>query len=407
MGRKVKIVLVGIGGYGNIYVDKILKKLDGGNFEIELTATVDPYPESCKRIEDIRRKGVPVYPTLEEFYRASDADLAVISSPIQFHCEHVCTALSNGSSVLCEKPVAATIQDVKKMMEAEKRTGKFVAVGYQWSFNQAILDLKRDILSGKFGSPRRLKTLVLWPRNADYYARGWAGRKKDNAGRWVLDSVAANATAHYLHNMFFLLGDEINKSVKLASVKAETYRANRIENYDTAVIRVFTEMGTEILFAASHAISTKESKGPEFEYEFDNAVVKYTYTGRESDSIKAILKDGSVIDYGCPDADYFNKLWTSVKAVSNGITVPCGLEAASSHTICINGVQESVPDPVQFPNEMLRFDDAGKVTYVEGLGDILNRCYHEWKMPCELGLPWSYEGREINLSDYAFFKGDS
>ena len=39
---------------------------------------------------------------MEQFYEKHMADLVVISSPIQFHCEQVCLALSKGSNVLCE-----------------------------------------------------------------------------------------------------------------------------------------------------------------------------------------------------------------------------------------------------------------------------------------------------------------
>ena len=40
---------------------------------------------------------------------------------------------------------------------------KIVAIGYQWSFSDAIQKLKADVIAGIFGKPRRLKTLVLWP----------------------------------------------------------------------------------------------------------------------------------------------------------------------------------------------------------------------------------------------------
>jgi len=78
--------------------------------------------------------------------------------------------------VLCEKPVSATVQEALRMAAAEKQARGFVAIGYQWSFADAIQSLKRQILAGDLGRPRRLRTLVSWPRDAAYYARtGWAG----------------------------------------------------------------------------------------------------------------------------------------------------------------------------------------------------------------------------------------
>ena len=87
-----------------------------------------------------------------------------------------------------------------------------------------------------------------------------------------LDSVASNATAHYLHNMFYVLGDSVEKSAK--PVKwLPSYRANPIENFDTAAIRAKTEEGVEILFLTTHAVNIHPI--PQFCYEFENARVVF------------------------------------------------------------------------------------------------------------------------------------
>ena len=79
--------------------------------------------------------------------------------------------------MLCEKPISATIQEARAMMAKEAETGRFVAVGYQWSFSDAIC-LKADVQAGVLGRPKRLKTLIFWPRNEEYYKRSWAGKQK-------------------------------------------------------------------------------------------------------------------------------------------------------------------------------------------------------------------------------------
>jgi predicted dehydrogenase len=82
---------------------------------------------------------------IEDFYASNRADLAVISSLIQFHCRQTCMALNNGSNVLCEKPVAATVQEVQEMIETRDRTKLIVAVGFQWSYDPAAQSLKKEI----------------------------------------------------------------------------------------------------------------------------------------------------------------------------------------------------------------------------------------------------------------------
>jgi len=303
----ISIVLVGIGGYGEGYVDELLKKYYEGKLLakykgekiFEVVGAVDPFPEKSKKLDLIKDKGIPIYNTLEEFYAVSRADLAVISSPIQFHREQVCLALEKGSNVLCEKPISATVQDARKMIEAEEKYGKFVAIGFQWSYSDTIQKLKHDINQGLFGKPLRFKTIVLWPRDNKYFERGWAGKKKDSSGNWILDSVASNATAHFLHNMFYVLGDKPDASDYPVSIKAELYRANDIENYDTAAFRIMTEKNVELLFLTTHAVQYRE--GPIFQYEFENAVITCTQQQDKAGEIIVKFKDGTEKNYGKPD----------------------------------------------------------------------------------------------------------
>src|SRR5512143_1675716 len=259
MTEPVSLVMVGVGGMGAAYLEALLARKDEDLFRI--TGAVDPQPNRCKQYVEMRAMGVPCFISLQDFYRNRKADLAVLSTPIQMHMPQTTYALAKGSHVLCEKPAAGAIQEVRAALEAERAAGRWVAVGYQWSFSPAVQALKTDIRSGLFGAPRRFKCLYLWPRDEGYYARNeWAGRLKDAEGAWVLDSPAQNAMAHDLHNMFYVLGKERDASARPVEVEAELYRANAIENFDTAAARVWTEEGVEILFFVSHA--SEEDRGP-------------------------------------------------------------------------------------------------------------------------------------------------
>jgi len=398
---RVSVMLVGIGGYGNIYVDALLG--NPGRDDFKVVGVVDPRPEGCRNLNRIKEMGIPIFSSMEGFYADLKADLAIISTPIHFHCSQTCYALSRGSNVLCEKPVSATIQEARQMMEARDRARKIVAIGYQWSYTDAIRALKKDIQSGLFGRPRRFKTIVLWPRNRDYYSRSWAGKLRDAEGRWILDSVANNATAHYLHNMFFVLGRQEDVSARPAQLTAELYRANEIENFDTAAVRVFTEEGVELLFYVTHAVT--ETVNPSFCFEFEKARVVYGSLEGKGDGILAIFDDGTCKAYGNPERETIKKLWTTIEAVKGKQHAVCGIEAATSHTLCINGMQESVPSIPHFPGNLIKYDEITKVTWVEGLNDVLKACYREGKMPHEIGVEWARAGNTMDLRGYQYFKG--
>jgi len=83
--KPVSIALVGIGGYGNTYVQMLLDEPAerGGSFEV--IAAVDPHPESCRHLDDLKARGVPLFASLEAFYESHRVDLAVLSTPIALH----------------------------------------------------------------------------------------------------------------------------------------------------------------------------------------------------------------------------------------------------------------------------------------------------------------------------------
>lgn len=84
MVEPVSIVLAGLGGYGDVYLAALLDERNRRRFR--LVGAVDPTPQNCSRLDELQRRGVPVYPSLEDFYLANRADLTVVSSPIHRHC---------------------------------------------------------------------------------------------------------------------------------------------------------------------------------------------------------------------------------------------------------------------------------------------------------------------------------
>jgi predicted dehydrogenase len=410
MPEPVSLVMIGVGGMGAVYLQALLERKDEGLFRI--VGAVDPQPNRCQQYVEMRAMGVPCFVSLQDFYRNRKADLAVLSSPIQLHMPQTTLALTKGTHVLCEKPAAGTIQEVRTAIEAEKASGRWVAVGYQWSFSPAVQALKDDIRSGLFGAAKKFKCLYLWPRDEGYYTRNdWAGKRRDADGAWVLDSPVQNAMAHDLHNMFYVLGKDKDSSAKPVEVEAELYRANAIENFDTAAARIKTEEGVEILFFVSHAAD--EDRGPVVRYEFEKGVVR---CDSRASGLWAELPDGTRKEYGVPDAEPMNKLWQSIAGVREERARPlCGLAAAASQTLCMNGIQDSMAEIRDFPAGLVRAVEGtgsrrlavetpgSRRVVVDGLDEALARCYEAERLPSEMGLAWSAKGTVIDLREYAAF----
>ncbi len=365
----MNILLVGTGGYASIYVRALLDSTDP---DVRLEGVVDPYFSAGKYAAEISERGIPVYSHMEEFYAEHEAQLAIISTPPFLHCEQSLCALRHGSYVLCEKPAAPSVDEVRQMMAAEKQYGKFIAIGYQWSFSEAILSLKKDILRGDLGKPQCFRTFISWPRDYAYYARGggWGG-KMYRDGKPLYDSIASNACAHYLHNMFFLLGDRLDRAAMPELLGAECVRANRIETFDTCTIRA-RAAGAELYFAATHAAA--EKRDPLFCYTFENAEVRFAQKG-EPPLITATFRDGSTRVYGDPFAPFAAyKMWQCIRAVREGSVPVCTAETALPQTAFIEGLHKTV-SITEFDPAIVRETDAHDALYVDGLCATLYRAY--------------------------------
>ncbi len=370
----MKIVVVGIGGYGEKILDGLF--LNPDNMDFEITGYIAPRPKNNEYTKRLEEMGAKAYLSLEDFYAENNVDLAVITSPIEFHIPQTIMSLERNIAVMCEKPIAGTVQDAYKMIEAEKNSDAFVAIGYQWSFSNAILDLKRDILSGMYGKPKRLKTLVLWPRTQRYFTRNnWAGRIKNDQGYWILDSVANNATAHYIHNMFFVLGDSLKSSAQPKTIQANIYRANEIENYDTCIARVVTECDVEMLYYASH--STVKSHEPFLDFEFENGRI-YADFDKEK-CIYGQIGD-KIIKYGNPFEHEMKKIFDCMKTIKGEDANFCPIKAALPQLKTINAISEfyNIQDiPKDKIKTMLVEDNTTNLVYVENLYEDILKAFEE------------------------------
>ena len=201
------------------------------------------------------------------------------------------------------------IQELDALEQERKRLDRQLGVGFQWSFSQTMGRLKEDILAGVYGRPKMLKTFISWPRALSYYGSStWKGRVRDGKGGYILDSIVTNAAAHYLHNIFFLLGSTMETAAYPERVEAELYRAKQIESFDTCILRGCAG-GGRFLYVASHA--TQLNLEPSFCYEFEKGAVVFNQDAQDN-CVTGRLSDGRTIVLNAPDAASTQELYQSL-----------------------------------------------------------------------------------------------
>lgn len=381
----VKVVTIGAKGYATTYLHPLLDDMNTGKYTYAGAVAIDI--TECKFYDWMRESNIPTYTTLEEFYAdGHTADLVVIATPPHLHFPQTMLALKNGANVLCEKPVTPLYEDALMMQKTAEENGKFVAVGYQWSYSYASRNLKKDILEGKFGKPKQLKTYVSWARNWDYYST-WKGKLRDKSGVWIHDSIASNAAAHHLHNMYFILGDAMDECTYPKFIRSELLRANDIETYDTCLLDITTENDVKIFYAVSHSAGGAIDTPPQYVFEFENGVVHFNMGG-EKDHIIAEFEDGTIKDYGNPSVDYDTRLWEAIDAVKTGEKMVCTAKTAAAHTFTINQLHKN-GEIVVLPEERLIKDNKKRITIVKDLPELLKKAFEEGKLLSDMGVEWT------------------
>lgn len=374
MNRKIKIALIGTGGYANVYINHLLDNIGCGKYE--LVGAADPDFSGCAQIDTLRKVCKNFYGSAEELFADRTADLTIVSTPIHIHAENVITALEHGSNVLCEKPLCGDTADIGRMIAARERAGKFVMIGYQWCHSDAILSLKRDILDGLYGKPLSFKAIAFMSRSRAYFTRaGWAGKRRIASGVLVNDSIANNAAAHYLHNLLFLCGESLDTSAQARDITGTLLRANDIENFDTVITSGLCGDGIRVSFIATHAAGIEAP--PRFTLLFEKGMVTLN-EGGEDNMITGYPMHADIRRYGNPDLFHLRKLELAIDNAA-GVTpfVPCGIETAAMQVRYIEELQKLPVRDFEAGRRAQRPEE--NMLYIDGLYEELCGIYEKIK----------------------------
>ncbi len=148
-GRKVfKVGIIGCGGIANGKHMPALSRLP----EVEMTAFCDI---ELNKAEEAAKKygaaGAKVYTDYRELLKDGSIDAVHVCTPNKSHADITVDSLEAGKHVMCEKPMAKTPADARRMVEAARRTGKKLTIGYQNRFRPDSQYLYKLCSSGELG----------------------------------------------------------------------------------------------------------------------------------------------------------------------------------------------------------------------------------------------------------------
>jgi predicted dehydrogenase len=146
---------------------------------------------------------VPFYTQIDELIKNENIDLAIICTPHPFHLEPAEIAAANGANILVEKPLASTLEDSDKIIEACKNAGVKLGVISQRRWYEPVRRVKDAIVAGKIGKPVFGTINMLGWRDQKYYdADEWRGTWKMEGG-----GVLVNQAPHQLDILLWYMGE--------------------------------------------------------------------------------------------------------------------------------------------------------------------------------------------------------
>ncbi|HOJ47409.1 MAG TPA: Gfo/Idh/MocA family oxidoreductase [Bacillota bacterium] len=158
MSVKVRVGIIGCGGIANGKHLPALKAIP----EVEMVAFCDIVEE--RAAEAAKKYGTPgakVYTDYRKLLEDKTIDVVHVCTPNRSHSFITVDALESGKHVMCEKPMAINAAEAKKMLDAAKRTGKKLTIGYQNRHRPDSLFVKAECEAGAIGEIYYAKATAL------------------------------------------------------------------------------------------------------------------------------------------------------------------------------------------------------------------------------------------------------
>jgi myo-inositol 2-dehydrogenase/D-chiro-inositol 1-dehydrogenase len=154
MPTPLSVGLIGAGSIGTFHAETLARRLPGAR----LAAVADPVPGAAERLSAPRAYRDPL-----DLIADRTIDAVAICSPAATHADLVVAAARAGKHVFCEKPMALTLEDADRAIDAAHTAGVALQIGFNRRFARDFADIHARIVEGAIGTPQMLRSLTRDP----------------------------------------------------------------------------------------------------------------------------------------------------------------------------------------------------------------------------------------------------
>lgn len=229
-----RVGIIGLGAIGRTHI------ATWQNNGITPIAFADAVPAALEAV--VEEFGGDGYGDGIDLIRSGTVDIVSICTPPLFHRDLAIAAAESGVAVLCEKPLARTLEDAQAIVEAVEASGTLFTVGFCHRFEPAIEHIKGMIERGELGTIMTLRNRFAGHMpNAE---KTWFANEAISGG-----GALADTSIHSIDMFRFLAGEP--ESIQALTSTQESDLGPRLDVEDTGVITLRTANGTIGILEAS------------------------------------------------------------------------------------------------------------------------------------------------------------
>ena len=188
----------------------------------------------------------------------SDVDVIHICSPNNTHSEYAIAALRAGKHVVCEKPIATSVDEANRMLAVAEETGLIAAVPFVYRYHPLVREIRERRIQGEFGE---------WNALHGSYLQDWM--LSPSVGNWRVDEHAgghsrafADIGSHWCDLVEWVSGETFTELVAAKSIVTSQRPGPSTQTFtaaanDAATVAVKTEdIASVLLRTANQTLGT-------------------------------------------------------------------------------------------------------------------------------------------------------
>lgn len=152
MGQVLRLGIAGLGNAGYA----VLRDL-GRAESVELTAVADIRKEALDAFREKHRE-VQLFESVESMCKSGDVDAVWVATLNEFHAEHAIAAARHGKHVICEKPMALSVEECDRMIEAAEEN-RIQLLMHSKVSEGPVARMREVVASGRLGRPIQINSM--------------------------------------------------------------------------------------------------------------------------------------------------------------------------------------------------------------------------------------------------------